>query len=132
MAFLSLFSLGTAQAQINKSDNTNKVQDSQYQENLLVKGTVLDENNLALPGANVVLEGTTIGTSTDFGGHFTFPKKLKKGDVLVISYVGYDSKKVVIDNNKSASNIEMQIDMSMETILIGKVATKQVYKSKRK
>ena len=85
----------------------------------------------AIPGVNVVLEGTDIGTITDFDGNFEFPQKLKKGDVLVFSYVGMASKKVKIENKTSAANISL--NMQLDTVIImGEVAVKEVYKSNRK
>lgn len=138
LAFLSLFLVGTAQAQDtkNQSDNSDKntteVQDVSQEKNITVKGTITDENGLALPGANIVLEGTPIGIATDFDGNFEFPEKLKKGDVLTISYIGYEAKKVVINSDDSALKIEMKVNMQMDScVILGKVAVKQVYKSKR-
>lgn len=134
---LSFFSIGTIQAQEvknNKPLNRNKLEvtDSSLQKEFIVKGTIVDESNLPLPGANIVLEGSTIGTTSDFDGNFTFPKKLKNGDVLVVSYIGYNSKKVFVNGKKNGPNIQLQIDMTSDTVLMGKVATKQVYRSKRK
>lgn len=37
-----------------------------------IEGLVSDEQNIALPGANVYLEGTYDGSSTDVSGHFSF------------------------------------------------------------
>ena len=60
------------------------------QETITVKGTVSDEEG-PLPGVNVVLKGTKIGTSTDFEGNYVFPKKLKKGDILVFTHISMES-----------------------------------------
>lgn len=128
-ACLSLFTMTTAFAQDDKSDTTTEV--SQQQEFFIVKGNVTDDNE-ALPGVNIVLQGTAIGTQTDFDGDFEFPQKLKKGDVLVFSYVGLESQKIVIENKDSASNVAININMKLDTVVImGKVATKGVFKSNR-
>lgn len=59
-----------------------------------ITGTVLDgELNEPLPGASVVVEGTQIGTSTDFDGNFTLEVSETNG-TLVISYIGFVTKKV--------------------------------------
>jgi hypothetical protein len=125
-----LFTISTAQAQnsINQV-NTTEITASPVQDNFIVKRNVSDDLE-PIPGVNVVLEGTEIGTVTDFDGNFEFPQKLKKGDVLVFSYVGLASKKVVIENKASASNISL--NMQLDTVVImGEVAVKKVYKSKR-
>jgi hypothetical protein len=55
-----------------------------------IKGTVVDsELNSSLPGVNVVIKGTTSGTTTDFDGNFTL-NTTTSGQV-VLSYVGYQS-----------------------------------------
>ena len=58
-----------------------------------VTGVVSDELG-PIAGANVVVEGTTRGTTTDFDGKFTI--KTKQGEVLVISYTGKKTSKVTI------------------------------------
>lgn len=68
-----------------------------FSQNREISGNVLDEGNQPLPGASVVVKGTTVGTSTDFDGVFTI--KIPKGKkIIVISYLGYVSKEVVIGN----------------------------------
>jgi hypothetical protein len=55
-----------------------------------IKGTIVDsELNSSLPGVNVVIKGTTSGTTTDFDGNFTL-NTTTSGQV-VLSYVGYQS-----------------------------------------
>jgi iron complex outermembrane receptor protein len=55
-------------------------------------GTVTDSDGNALPGASVVIKGTTVGTTTNFDGAFNI--NLAQGDVVVVSYVGFGSKEV--------------------------------------
>ena len=124
--------MSTIHAQdVKITGSTSIIKESKKQSNLSIKGTVL-EASLPLPGVNVMLEGTEIGTSTNFDGNFNFPQKLKKGDVLIFTSVGMKSQKVVIENNDSATTIELKINMEMDSIiLMGKVAVKEVYKSKK-
>ncbi len=54
----------------------------------ILEGTVLDENNLPLPGASIVIKGSVTGVATDFDGFFQI--ELPTGnETLVISYIGY-------------------------------------------
>ncbi|OUS02099.1 hypothetical protein A9Q86_05460 [Flavobacteriales bacterium 33_180_T64] len=138
LACLSLFSFGTMQAQDIKTqsedlkNDASKFRITKHKKDITIKGYVTNES-LPLPGATIYLEGTKIGIQTDFDGYFEFPEKLKKGDVLVFSYIGMESQKVVINNEHSASKIELQIDMKMDTcILMGKVAVKEVFTSKKR
>ncbi|WP_442266763.1 carboxypeptidase-like regulatory domain-containing protein [Tenacibaculum sp. ZS6-P6] len=97
-----------------------------------VKGFVSDETG-PLPGISIYLEGSTIGTETNIEGHFDFPKKLKKGDVLIFSFIGMDSKKIVIENQKYLTNLELNVKMeSNNCLLLGEVTVKKVFTSKKK
>ena len=55
-----------------------------------VSGLVSDENGVPLPGANVVIDGTSTGVSTDFDGNFQIA--VNQGDVLAISFIGYTTE----------------------------------------
>lgn len=58
-------------------------------------GVVVDQNNEPLPGASVVIKGTTTGTTTNFDGKFSI--NISQGDVLVVSYVGFSTNEVTFD-----------------------------------
>lgn len=71
-----------------------------------VTGTVSDETG-PLPGANVLVKGTTNGTQTDFDGNYSINAP---GDAtLVISYIGYRTVEVPI-NNQSTINVILEED----------------------
>jgi hypothetical protein len=130
LACLSIFTFNTAHAQEETTTKPLEKNIKNQEKKINVKGFVSDEMG-AFPDVSVVLQGTTIGTVTDFDGYFEFPKPLKKGDILVFSHVGLESKKIVI--NTSLLNIELKVNMKYDScILMGKVAVKKVYKSKRK
>jgi len=81
-----------------------------------ISGTVLDENGVPLGGASIVKKGTTTGTTTDFDGNFSIDANL--GETLVVSYIGYEEKEVVI--NSSIMNITMTSGIQLaEAIVIG-------------
>jgi len=137
LSILAFFSFDKAQAQQLES-NTKTLDekpvvstDSIYTKAIMVKGHIVTaEDQLPLPGANIVLQGTKFGTQSDFDGNFEFPKPLKKGDVLVISYVGLKSQKIVISDGFSASKIELEVNMALdEVFIVGRVSNKTIYKS---
>jgi TonB-dependent SusC/RagA subfamily outer membrane receptor len=74
------------------------------QENYQVSGIVSDENNVPIPGVNVVISGTTKGTSTDFDGAYTI--SVKQNDILLFTYIGYKAQSVIV-------GAEKKIDISM-------------------
>ncbi len=66
-----------------------------------VRGNITDEEGLPLIGATVSIKGTTTGTVTDTEGNFAI--QAEEGDVLVISYVGYATKEILVNNQTNLS-----------------------------
>ena len=139
IAFLSLTSLHTIQAQnqkpkteiIESSVNNNKDDENLDQDKFL--SGIISEQFGPLPGANIILKGTTIGTASNFEGEFKFPKSLKKGDILVVSYLGYVTKEIKIKEAQTKFNAVMNIVMEEDVscFLMGEVDVNEVYQSKR-
>ncbi|UGS23092.1 SusC/RagA family TonB-linked outer membrane protein [Flavobacterium channae] len=82
-----------------------------------VTGVVSDELG-PIAGANVVVEGTTRGTTTDFDGNYTI--KAKQGEVLVISYTGKKTAKVTIAA-ASSYNVALKDDVveGVDVVVVG-------------
>ncbi|WP_373518173.1 SusC/RagA family TonB-linked outer membrane protein [Pricia sp.] len=72
-----------------------------------VSGTVSDETG-PLPGASVVVKGTTTGTQTDFDGNFTLDN-IGEDAVLSISYVGYLAQEIPV-NGQATITVTLQED----------------------
>lgn len=84
-----------------------------------VQGTVTDEaTGEALPGVNIVIKGTTQGTSTDVNGKFSL--KANAEDVLVFSYIGYESIERKV-GTETTFNIQLPLDQETldEVIVVG-------------
>lgn len=94
---------------------------------LTVKGIVSDEKEPLL-GVNIILKDTRIGTNTDINGEFTFPKMLKKGDVLLFSYLGYKTQTLVIKDDTTFINLILSED---EIECFGDLADDVPYTSKQ-
>ncbi|AUP80559.1 SusC/RagA family TonB-linked outer membrane protein [Flavivirga eckloniae] len=71
-------------------------------------GKVMDENNVPLPGATIVLKGSSQGASTDFDGNFKIDVP-SLNETLIISYVGYTTLEFAI-NGQSRADIILQPD----------------------
>lgn len=83
-----------------------------------VTGSVSDQSG-ALPGANVLIKGTTNGTQTDFDGNYTLDN-VNSNATLVFSYIGYRSIEIPV-NGRSVVDAVMEEDASEldEVVLIG-------------
>ena len=66
-----------------------------------LKGVVLDgSSSQPLPGVNVLVAGTTNGTTTDFDGNFTLTN-IKKGEKISFSYIGFTDETLIYENQKT-------------------------------
>ena len=80
------------------------------------RGTVVDEANLPLMGAEVYWNGTQIGVSTDDNGTFTL-KRTENSNTLVISYIGYKTKTVKVTNSE-ALHIQLEPQSALEEVVV--------------
>ena len=74
-----------------------------------ITGKVTDTDNLSLPGVNVIIKGTSTGTTTDMDGKYSI--EAKEGDILVFSFVGFKTKKIKVEK-KTEINVVMEADSS--------------------
>ena len=83
-----------------------------------VSGTVSDSNG-PLPGASVLVKGTTNGTQTDFDGNYTL-NGIDGTATLVFSYIGYKTQEVAA-NGRSTINVTLEEDAQAldEVVIIG-------------
>ncbi|RAV98930.1 SusC/RagA family TonB-linked outer membrane protein [Pseudochryseolinea flava] len=89
------------------------------QSNLVVTGTVTDDQNEVVVGASVVVKGTTNGTTTDSDGRYSI--SLPTGnETLVISFIGYASQEVAV-NNRTQIDVSLITDIATlnEVVVIG-------------
>jgi TonB-linked SusC/RagA family outer membrane protein len=86
---------------------------------MIVSGKVTDDQGAPIPGANILIKGTTIGTSTDSDGKFSI--SVPDADaVLVVSFIGFISKEVVV-GNQTEINISLTSDIRQlsEVVVVG-------------
>ncbi|MBU2945978.1 SusC/RagA family TonB-linked outer membrane protein [Zobellia uliginosa] len=84
-----------------------------------VTGTVTDETGAPLPGASIVVQGTTNGTQTDFDGLYTL-NDVEGNATLLFSYVGFNSLDVPV-NNQTTLNVVLKEDAAKldEVVVVG-------------
>jgi outer membrane receptor protein involved in Fe transport len=90
-----------------------------WAQEVLVRGRVLDEKQLPLPGANILVKGTTIGTVTDIDGEFSINVP-NSSSLLVISFLGYLKQEVMI-GTQSTIEVTLRTDLSdlSEVVVVG-------------
>ena len=85
-----------------------------------VTGTIISsEDNIPIPGANVVVKGTTNGVSTDFDGNFSIDISSNNA-ILEITYIGFVTKDIPVGNT-TVFNITLEPDVSQldEVVVVG-------------
>lgn len=90
-----------------------------------VQGTVVDESGESLIGVSVRIKSASIGTATDVNGNFTI--QAEEGATLVLSYVGFKTKEVLVKGEKHM-NITLESDLAQldEVVVIAYGAQKKV------
>ncbi|MEO6287997.1 MAG: SusC/RagA family TonB-linked outer membrane protein, partial [Dyadobacter sp.] len=84
-----------------------------------VSGEIRDEKNGIVPGASVVLQGTTKGTTTDANGKFSLAVP-KSGSVLIVSFLGYKRQEITVGNRTSFDvKLESSSDDLQEVVVVG-------------
>ena len=81
-----------------------------------ISGTVTDQDGLPLPGVNILVQGTTTGTQSDFDGQYTI--KAEAGQVLVFSYIGQKNANMTVGASNTI-NVQMQEDaQALEEVVV--------------
>lgn len=89
-----------------------------------VKGKVTGVTGEPLPGVTVVVKGTTTGTITDIEGNFSLP--VRRGDILVFSFVGMQKQEVPYDGQQTINAVMREEELALdEVIVIGYGTTKR-------
>lgn len=79
-------------------------------------GVIRDaQSKETLPGANIILKGTSKGTATDLDGKFILPRMPVGEQVFVVSYMGYEKKEITIDIKADEEN---EVTIELEAISV--------------
>ncbi|MGB7395879.1 MAG: TonB-dependent receptor, partial [Pricia sp.] len=120
--FLSIILMFQAQASIIPDTGTREslgilsVEITEAQQT--INGTVTDTEGTPLPGANVVVQGTTRGVVTDFDGNFFINAAV--GDVLEISYIGFKPAELTLENTEALTiALEGDAESLEEVVVVG-------------
>ena len=90
-----------------------------HSQGVVVRGKVTNPEGESIPGANVAVQGTNLGTVTDAGGDYSIQLP-NENQTLVFSFIGYVSQEVAV-NGRSVINIQLESDLRAleEVVIIG-------------
>lgn len=83
---------------------------------IAVSGTVTDNSNVPIPGANIVEKGTNNGVFTDFDGNYTI--EVADGATLVVSYIGYSTREVPVAGNATINVILIESTSRLDEVVV--------------
>lgn len=91
-----------------------------------ISGVVLDATGLPIIGANVIIKGTATGSITDLEGNFNL--EVPEGNIVQISYIGYLTKEIKIEDNQTHYNVQLLEDTHTleEVVVVGYGSQKKV------
>jgi TonB-linked SusC/RagA family outer membrane protein len=91
---------------------------SEIKQEQLITGQVTDTDGDPLPGVNVLIKGTTIGSITDVSGKYTIDAQGVENPILIFSYIGYLSEEIAVANQNQVS-VSLEEDyMNLEEIVV--------------
>ena len=97
-----------------------------FSQQVTITGNVADDSSLALPGATVIVEGTSNGVTTDFDGNYSITASV--GDVLVFSYVGFETKTVTVGKDRNI-NILLNTSNELDEVVVTGITTRNLKRS---
>ena len=97
-----------------------------FSQQVTITGNVADDSSLALPGATVIVEGTSNGVTTDFDGNYSITASV--GDVLVFSYVGFETKTVTVGRDRNI-NILLNTSNELDEVVVTGITTRNLKRS---
>lgn len=84
-----------------------------------ISGTVVDaETGEAIPGANIIIQGTSIGTATDFDGNFNLKTEQNKPFSIEVSSIGFSEKVVEVSSSDQKITISLEAGEALDEIVI--------------
>ncbi|WP_431242228.1 carboxypeptidase-like regulatory domain-containing protein [Flavobacterium sp. P21] len=110
-----LFSLSQVQGYAVSSKSTTESYDAVPQKS--IKGLVIDESGMPMPGVSVLEKGSKNGTSTDFDGKFTL-KVDNDNAVIVVSYLGYVTAEVAVKGEASITVKMKKATTSLDEVVV--------------
>lgn len=83
---------------------------------IVVRGIVTDENRHPLPGANIYFEGSFNGSISDTAGRFELEEKESELNTLIVSYMGYEEQRIIIDWKQKAVFLEIRLKEKVNSL----------------
>lgn len=116
--FLFLLAFGFASLSLYAEEISGSEPEARLQDAGTYSGLVRDEMNDPLPGVTVLIKGTQKGTITGVDGNFSI--EASPGDVLVFSFIGFETREVALGSDMSLQlSLEPEFTSLEEVVVVG-------------
>jgi len=89
---------------------------SAFAQKTSIEGTVKTSSGESLPGATILIKGSTTGSITDINGHFSI--STVPSDILVVSFVGFEAKEITVGSQKTIDVVLTESGEQLEGIIV--------------
>jgi outer membrane receptor protein involved in Fe transport len=83
-----------------------------------IQGTVVDDSGVPLPGANIVIEGSSLGTTSDFDGNYTLTTDKNLPFNIIFSFTGFENVSVQVTENNQTVDVQMKLSSALDEVVI--------------
>jgi len=84
---------------------------------IVVSGKITDQAGASLPGVNILVKGTSTGTTSDVSGKYTL-RVANESSVLVFSFVGYTSQELVVGSRSTIDVVMAEDARALEEVVV--------------
>ncbi|WP_258098063.1 SusC/RagA family TonB-linked outer membrane protein [Marinoscillum pacificum] len=118
--------LAIAPATFAESMGVESLMTFEQQQEITVKGQIVDDSGEPLPGATVQQKDSNNGTISDIDGNFTM--SVPEDATLVVSFIGFQSTEIAVGGRTNLGSVTMLLDISElgEVVVIGYGAQRKV------
>lgn len=83
-----------------------------------LKGTITDDSGIPLPGANIIVEGSSEGTTSDFNGDYRLTTEKELPFNVVISFTGFENVIVKVTSNNQTIDVQMSLGSALDEVVV--------------
>ncbi|PRZ01615.1 iron complex outermembrane receptor protein [Marinilabilia salmonicolor] len=105
LTLAGLLAFGGAASAFADENNEKVISSLQQQQTITVSGNVQDTQGMPVPGANIVIQGTTTGTITDMDGNYSLDAP--ENGTLVFSFIGFNTQVIPVEG-RSTINVTLE------------------------
>lgn len=87
-----------------------------YAQTTNIEGVIKTSTGEALPGATIIIKGSTNGTTADFNGSFSL--RARSGDILLVSFIGYETSEIAVENQTRFEITLKESELTLDEVII--------------